>query len=100
MKPIINTLFLLLLAFSLAACSEEADDHGHAHDDGSAEHQAHDDGHSHDDDADHEHQAPQTEAYYGDEAQSTGETGSAMTEMPKQEDEHTHEHDGSDDHTH
>jgi len=107
------TLLALLLSAGLAGCGE-SDDHGHPHD-GAAEDatHAHDEGaHSHDGEAAHAHDEPETEAFYGDEADApapaTGETtAEPMTDHHEPMDdaasssEHGHDHeDGADDHHH
>lgn len=82
--------FALIAAagLALAACSAE-NDHGHPHDgegenshEAHAAHEGHDDAHAHDDGA----EAPETEAFYGDESKPA-----EASETP--DDEH-HQHAG------
>ena len=99
MNPFFKSSLLLALFGLLAACGQ-ADEHGHAHD-GDADHAheaaADDHGHAHDGEDhghahdDHAHEAPQTEAFYGDQADEPAEVLEAAQDEEDEEHEHTHD---------
>ena len=102
-----SILLTLLLTLGLAAC----DDHGHDHSSGdhghdhvaetSAQSQSGDDhGHAHPEGEDkHNHAAPETEAFYGEEANTpkaedtvTSDEDASQTHDHGEEGEHDHHH--------
>lgn len=97
---VFKLMFFLAVGVLLSACGE-SDEHGHAHDadgghpqEAAAEDQEH--GHEHGDDT-HSHDAPETEAMYGDEAESPAEPATTESE-PHAHGEDTHTHEESADH--
>ncbi|MEX2257936.1 MAG: hypothetical protein WD672_04430 [Woeseia sp.] len=99
--------FLIILALAsislLSACGGTASDHGHPHDEASpathaAERSAADDveyGHGLGDDT-HSHDAPETEAFYGDDATNASENA-VVDDNGHAHGEDTHTHDGDQD---
>ena len=83
-----STLLILLFTLGLTAC----DDHGHDHNDGGHSHDhtaeastqpasSDDHGHAHaDGEADHNHDTPETEAFYGEEANAPIAEGAMTSE--------------------
>lgn len=93
MNTLSTTLVALLVSAGLLAGCSDADDHGHPHNGDEAHEHAEGD-HSHDGEAPHEHEGgdhshdgPETEAYYGDEADA-----SSSEEMPMEAASDHHEH--------
>lgn len=90
MNTLSRILMTLLVAAGLVACSD-SNDHGHSHDGGEAhEHEHSEGGHSHEG-GEHNHDKPETEAYYGDEADM-----SSTAEMPVETPSDNHEHHSGD----
>ncbi|WP_157672126.1 hypothetical protein [Cellvibrio sp. PSBB006] len=102
-QRLVKGLFIVMTGVMLAACSPDkqtGDDHGHPHGSG-ADHQAHgDDSHDHGDGMHTHEDAPETEAFYGDEAEAA-EAPSITDEHTHSSDAHEHSHtDGEHDHGH
>lgn len=102
----ISAFFILLLALGLAGCSDSNqtnDDHSHKapakevhseHTDAANHsHEGDDHDHAH---GDHAHSAPETEAFYGEDATSEepggNEEAESVSEAASQENDHNHDH--------